>query len=196
MINLKEQIINNDPVIKVVKPIFKDNLCKDIINESEKYFSDSEVKDKNYKKYRKSSSFDISSKICEEDVFKLFNNRYIKAFAKNFLYDDIQITRYKEGEYYLPHFDAYNLLKKDKNIYYQRVKTIILYLNDDYVGGEINFPNLNLKIKPLKGHFLLFDNCIFNSHYLHPYSLHESKKLIKGNKYIATLWLKEAIQDF
>ena len=32
----------------------------------------------------------------------------------------------------------------------------LLYINDDYSGGELHFPNQNLKIKPKKGTFIFF----------------------------------------
>ena len=50
--------------------------------------------------------------------------------------------------------------------------SILIYLNDDYTGGEIYFNDLNLKIKPTAGSILIF-TC---NH------LHESLRIESGNK--------------
>ena len=40
----------------------------------------------------------------------------------------------------------------------------IFYLNDDYEGGEINFPNFDLTIKPEKGSAVFFPAGFEHSH--------------------------------
>ena len=40
----------------------------------------------------------------------------------------------------------------------------IFYLNDDYEGGEINFPNFDLTIKPEKGSAVFFPSGLEHSH--------------------------------
>jgi predicted 2-oxoglutarate/Fe(II)-dependent dioxygenase YbiX len=42
------------------------------------------------------------------------------------------------------------------NGYYRYNLAAICYLNDDYVGGEIFFPQLNKKIKPNAGDLIMF----------------------------------------
>ncbi|MEY3311955.1 MAG: hypothetical protein RL348_1298 [Bacteroidota bacterium] len=56
---------------------------------------------------------------------------------------------------------------------------IIYYINDDYIGGEINFPWHDLKIKPKANSFVTFPS---NQHYLH--------EVLKntGERYSSTLW--------
>lgn len=62
----------------------------------------------------------------------------------------------------------------------QRVISTCMYLNDDYVGGEINFPYFNKTIKPESG-----DVIVFCSEF--PYT-HEVKKVLCGTKYAAVKW--------
>ena len=45
-----------------------------------------------------------------------------------------------------------------------RVLSVLLYLNDDYEGGEINFPWHELKVKPKANSFITFPS---NSDYWH-----------------------------
>ena len=56
----------------------------------------------------------------------------------------------------------------------------IYYINDDYDGGEINFPNHNLKIKPKSNSFITFPS---NEHYVH-----EVLENTKKERYSSTLW--------
>lgn len=52
---------------------------------------------------------------------------------------------------------------------------VILFLNDDYLGGEINFVNQDIKIKPEKNQMIIFPN---NEKY--PYDIEE---IVSGTKY-------------
>ena len=56
-----------------------------------------------------------------------------------------------------------------------RTLTAILYLNDDYDGGEIEFINFDVKIKPTKGTLILFP-----AHFVYAYRENEVKN---GTKY-------------
>jgi Rps23 Pro-64 3,4-dihydroxylase Tpa1-like proline 4-hydroxylase len=59
---------------------------------------------------------------------------------------------------------------------------VIYYLNDDYDGGEINFMDYNLKIKPKANSFVTFPS---NSDYWH-----EVLENIGKERYSATKWFK------
>lgn len=56
---------------------------------------------------------------------------------------------------------------------------VIYYINDNYEGGEINFPWHDLKIKPKANSFITFPS---NEHYLH--------EVLKNSadRYSSTLW--------
>ena len=57
---------------------------------------------------------------------------------------------------------------------------VIYYLNDDYEGGEINFPDHNLKIKPKPNSFVIFPS---NEDYFH-----EVLENLGKERYSSTLW--------
>jgi hypothetical protein len=62
----------------------------------------------------------------------------------------------------------------------QRAISAIYYLNDDFLGGEICFPNQRLTIQPRKGLLLLFPS---TRHYVH-----EVLKVIEGSRYTMPIW--------
>jgi hypothetical protein len=72
-------------------------------------------------------------------------------------------------------------LHTDDKDYYDYNIAALLYINDDYIGGEINFPKFNKKIKP-NGNTLI----LFPGHF--PYE-HEVKTIIYGNRYTSSIWL-------
>lgn len=78
------------------------------------------------------------------------------------------INKYFPGEGMGPHLDSYGPLDKKRF-------TILIYLNDDYVGGEIEFTNHNIKIKPEEGSVIIFPT-------YSPY-MHKSYSIESGNKY-------------
>jgi hypothetical protein len=58
---------------------------------------------------------------------------------------------------------------------YVTTVSIVVYLNDDYIGGELWFPRFNLTLKPKAG-----DIVVFPSTYIYE---HASQDMISGTKY-------------
>jgi hypothetical protein len=88
---------------------------------------------------------------------------------------DAAIKKYNVGTEMGPHAD-----QNDGNT--QLRFSIVAYLNDDYEGGELEFPNHNISLKPKAGSIVIFPSS-------EPY-LHKSNKLISGTKYMCPgFWL-------
>ena len=72
------------------------------------------------------------------------------------------VLHYTPGQRFLPHFDFLDTSHpghaKQVAESGQRVLTLLLYLNDDYEGGETSFPALKWRYKGRKGDALLFWN--------------------------------------
>ncbi|GJL93919.1 MAG: hypothetical protein DHS20C05_03240 [Hyphococcus sp.] len=68
------------------------------------------------------------------------------------------ILRYPEGGEYYPHADAYNWNPDEKA--WRRVTnrdySLLIYLNEDYEGGQLEFKYLNYRIAPLQGLLVAF----------------------------------------
>ena len=61
-----------------------------------------------------------------------------------------------------------------------RILSTVSYLNDDYDGGEIEFQNSNIKIKPPAGSIIFFP-----SNFLY---VHEVSQITKGSRYSLPHW--------
>lgn len=108
--------------------------------------------------------------------------------------ESIHVVKYGIGEEYKDHHDFFH----PGESYYedelsrggQRLKTALVYLNDEFEGGETNFPNLNIMVKPKKGKLVLWDN-INEDGSLDYDSLHAGLPVKSGYKYIAVIWIRE-----
>lgn len=103
----------------------------------------------------------------------------------------VQVVRYEKGGKFDAHYDPCVKNEKICNEMNrgsgQRRTTLLLYLNDVEKGGETEFVNLGLKIKPEKGKGVLFLSTDENEKILEE-SKHRGNELMEGEKWIATIW--------
>ena len=192
-IKVNKRLIEAEPgsfIFEFTDTVNTDN-CNDII----KRFEDS--KSEHYqgrvgqnfteqKDIKRSTDMVISGKNNWKDVDELLFTSLSKALSSikkefeffNGPFKDIgyAIQRTDPGEYYHWHIDGGSHQFSDRQL------VAIWYLNDvNGPGGETEFINQNVKIKPEIGKLILFP----------PFWTHEHRgvKLQKGVKYIATTWI-------
>ena len=76
----------------------------------------------------------------------------------------------------------------DSSSEYKFLVSFILYLNDDFVGGDTLFLNDGLKVKPKKGSVLMFP--------CGPYFVHKSTPIKSGMKHIVWNCYTDCPQEF
>lgn len=118
------------------------------------------------------------------------------------------ILRYNIGQKYDSHYDAFNPAEYGPQKS-QRIASFLLYLSDVEEGGETMFPFENgakismgfdyrkctgLKVKPRKGDGLLFYS-VFPNGTIDQLSLHGSCPVIEGEKWVATKWIRDQVED-
>jgi hypothetical protein len=129
----------------------------------------------------------------EDPAINLIMNKCCQLFKVTASQSEVlHVLHYSVGEEYKPHYDFFGGIDGQKNFdpSTQRIKTICLYLNDVESGGQTSFPRLDLKVTPKKGTAVFFENV--NSKTKEPYieSLHASDPVINGEKWLATLWIR------
>jgi predicted 2-oxoglutarate/Fe(II)-dependent dioxygenase YbiX len=90
-------------------------------------------------------------------------------------HENYNVLRYRTGQEYKPHSDG--------STESGRAISAICYWNDDYKGGEIEFPNFDIKIKPEPGMLLLFPSSYPYKHVAHPVK--------EGTKYAIVTWIHD-----
>jgi len=101
---------------------------------------------------------------------------------------------YGVGEEYKPHRDYLNAGAQPDQFPPrgpgQRTLTVFCYLSDVAQGGETHFPTLNIKVTPKAGRIVLFENLLASGE-PDPSTLHASLPVQSGEKWLATLWLRQ-----
>ncbi len=108
--------------------------------------------------------------------------------------EGLQILRYGIGGEYKPHFDYFDPNKPGEAVQLkvggQRIASIVMYLNDVEAGGGTIFPTLGIETLPRKGSAVYFAYAGLDGS-VDARSLHGGAPVIRGEKWIATKWLRQ-----
>ncbi|MEI7674867.1 MAG: 2OG-Fe(II) oxygenase [bacterium] len=89
-------------------------------------------------------------------------------------HDSYGILKYGVGQKFTNHID-------DHPDYHRRVSTVY-YINDNYEGGEINFPRFGITYKPKANEMIVFPSTyVYN---------HSVSVVTKGTRYAVVGWMK------
>lgn len=104
---------------------------------------------------------------------------YVKQFGfeEPLFHEPYGVLRYSGGQEYTAHYDGSTSIG--------RAISALVYLNDDYEGGELEFTNFKIKIKPEPGMLILFPSNYAYTHIAHP--------VTSGTKYAIVTWIKDRI---
>jgi hypothetical protein len=136
----------------------------EIINYSDPNFVDSDLFVRGYKNLRARDaqvmSFSPDWQGCERVVPALRKRccECIAGYWGNFPeleLSDLQIVKYERGSHVVAHTDSGTFRSR-------RVFSTVLYLNDEYEGGEIVFPVKGRSFHLKAGHFLLFPSDVLH----------------------------------
>ena len=197
----KKVILSKTPLIYYIDNFVKKQEIEFIINASKDKLKKAHVsyleKDKHkYKNYtgRTNRSYWLPK---DEDPIVL---RLCKRIAKEINcdwkhFENYQVIHYNPGEEYKYHYDAYD--KKDLEKYNEfcgergnRLKTVLVYLNDVEEGGGTGFQTINKMVDAKKGRMVVFEN-VNKDNIRYKRSLHAGLPVIKGEKWAFNLWLRE-----
>tara|TARA_Y100000996_G_C22518079_1_gene641268 strand:+ start:273 stop:857 length:585 start_codon:yes stop_codon:yes gene_type:complete len=127
-----------------------------------------------------------------EDKINNIVYSHLKIPIRN--YESLQVVKYKSTEKYDAHYDACDLKKEScrENVKYGglRYATFIIYLNDNFTGGETDFPLMNKKITPKKGKGVLFFNLNDDSTEIREKSFHAGLPPKSGIKWMCNKWIR------
>ena len=115
-------------------------------------------------------------------------------------FESFQVIHYNENEEYKYHYDAFNRENEEKYKKFcsqrgNRLRTVLVYLNDVEEGGGTGFDKLDeydgeIIIEPKMGKMVVFNN-VNDDGSLNRKSRHAGLPVIKGEKWAFNLWLRE-----
>lgn len=126
-------------------------------------------------------------------ILELINNRLAEAAgmpAENA--EGLGVLHYTPGERYRPHVDyiadtpanAAHLAARG-----QRVRTLLVYLNEGFEGGATEFPHLELAYRPPRGSAVMFDSVKADGS-VDPMTLHTGAPTTRGDKWVISKWFR------
>ena len=105
-----------------------------------------------------------------------------------------KVLHYAVGQQFAPHFDfldpATPGLAREIEARGQRLVTFLLYLNDDYEGGETDFPSIGLRYRGRRGDALLFANVDLGGN-PDRRTLHVGRAPTRGEKWLLSQWIRD-----
>ena len=112
-------------------------------------------------------------------------NPYFDVIVRD--WERLQILHYGACGHYIPHVDAESLLTDELGLKVwektlDRDLSIVYFLNDDYEGGELAFPDFNLTVKPEAGTLVCFPSD-------HNY-VHGVRPVTTGHRYTLVTWMR------
>ncbi|MBU2784266.1 MULTISPECIES: prolyl hydroxylase family protein [Acidithiobacillus] len=104
--------------------------------------------------------------------------------------EPLQVLHYTRGGKYDIHYDSFLEGSPQLENGGNRMLTVLLYLNDVEQGGWTQFPHIMANIVPSVGTGILFRNIDAQNLQLRE-SLHAGLPVIDGEKWIASIWIRE-----
>ena len=96
-------------------------------------------------------------------------------------YEPAQFLGYPVGGHYIEHNDAETFDRGEWRKIADRDVSFLFYLNSEFGGGELEFPELGLTIKPKKGMMIAFPSYKDFAHKVHPVTW--------GHRYSLVSWV-------
>jgi prolyl 4-hydroxylase len=185
------------PHVAVVRNFIPRTFCEYIIDRAKPKLESVRVKDPNSGggrevDYRTNSGAGFS--ILDTDLILQMVNGRVSDLVDLSIgnQEPTNVLHYKRGEEYKAHFDF--ITPSPQNAAElaatgQRMATVLIYLNDDYEGGETEFPNLKWKFKGRTGDALMFRNINAQGE-PDRQTLHAGLPVKKGEKWLYSKWIR------
>lgn len=181
-----------EPLVVVLGSVLDDAECEALIQLSKDRLQRSKIgSTREVSEIRTSSGAFLSG--IEDDVLARVEKRVSAIMGIPIEHGEgLHILNYKPGEEYKEHLDYFAPTSKAASN--NRIATLVLYLNDVEEGGETVFPKLNFTVNPKKGMAVYFEY-FYNEPLLNELTLHSGAPVTKGEKWIATQWMRRKKLD-
>lgn len=187
--DMQPKIISADPYIALYPGLFSPAECKYLAMLAAPWLEEAMVNvegsDTHYERVRDADSSAISH-LTEDLVVQRINRCIATATRTNPEWGEpLNVLRYKPGQQFKPHHDGRG---SEGAI---RIITALVWLNEQFDGGETDFPSLNIRVRGGVGDMLVFRN-------VDKYGseddrlIHAGLPVTQGVKWMASRWIRAA----
>ncbi|MEO8141528.1 MAG: 2OG-Fe(II) oxygenase [Sphingomicrobium sp.] len=182
----KAEILSDDPRITIHRGLFSAAECKYLMLLGTPWLERAMVIDEATGAGVLDSIRDADTSsfppLAEDLVVQQINACIAAASGTNQAWGEpLTILRYQPGQQYRPHHDA--------GAQAARHWTALIWLNDDYEGGETDFPDVGLRVKGGVGDLLLFHN-VTGDGTPDARMMHAGLPVTSGVKWMASRWIR------
>ena len=198
------QPLSEDPPIHAVPGLLSPEICDRLIEQARPHLAPATIYNelqggRTLADQRRHSAAQFQ--ITDMDMVMMTVTERLCALAGLPLFhaESLQVLHYEVGESFKPHFDFWEhgfeghagTMAK----YGQRVFTVLVYLNEDFDGGETDFPRLGVRYRGAKkGDGLIFRN-VDDLGMGDRRTLHAGLPPTRGEKWLASLWIRDRVPD-
>lgn len=149
---------------------------------------------------RTNTEADLSVDACDVAISVLLDRVAAAAGVTRAFCEVAKVLHYEPHQEFRLHGDFYETntapLREEIARHGQRIMTFLLYLNDDYEGGETDFPKAGLRHRGRKGDVLIFAN-VDSAGAPDMATLHAGLPPTSGEKWVLSQWIRgKAINGF
>jgi prolyl 4-hydroxylase len=182
------EALSNDPVVRRIPALLPPVACAYLAAGAApllqpSYVIDPKTRARMPHPHRTSAGMNFGP--AQEDLVIRRINRRIAAASETAVEagEPLHILAYAPGQQYRLHVDAI------PGVANQRIWTMLVWLNEDYEGGETHFPNLGLTVRGRAGDGLLFANLTPDGR-TDERLRHAGLPVTAGRKWLATRWIR------
>lgn len=184
----KGEVISESPHLTYFPQLFSRDECQYLVRAAQPMLEPSVVVDNRTGKQvrdpvRTSDSIGFTQPLENPAVHALNRRLAVASGTAVEQGEPLQVLRYRPGQEYKPHFDAIPGFAN------QRILTMLVWLNEDYDGGETLFMQSRHELKGRPGDALLFRNTGADGQ-RDPSSAHAGLPVTRGEKLIASRWIR------
>ncbi len=191
------QVVCENPLIRVLQDFLSPEECRWVIarggamERAKIYRKDAPGLAVEQSRTNTESSFDVRH---ADIVISLIRERIANSVGVAASYFEIaKLLHYSPGEQFGLHADFLDVrnpvLAREVAQYGQRVSTFLVYLNDDFEGGETDFPRIDYRFKGRTGDALLFRN-VDAADQPDLNTTHAGLPPTRGEKWLLSQWIR------
>jgi prolyl 4-hydroxylase len=193
-----KMVVSTAPYIALAKGLIDTRTCNWIIEQARPRLQRAlvyDAKDGSGVALQLRTNSEMRFEFVELDLVLMFAIERIATFSGFFFkgWEPSSVLHYSIGQEFCPHHDyldpnvpcyAAEIAKTG-----QRLATILIYLSEDFEGGETEFPILRYRFKGKTGDALLFHN-VTETGAPDPRTLHAGLAPTRGEKWLFSQWIR------
>lgn len=181
------EVISDQPRIRIFRQLFTPTECDYLLKVAEGLYQPSMVYNAARQLVRdpiRTSDGATLHWLVEDPAVHALLRRIGKATGTDASQGEAsQVLRYQPGQEYKPHYDY---VRASDN---QRIVTALVWLNEDYQGGETAFLRTGQKLRGRKGDALVFWNSLEDGS-IDPLTEHAGLPVQRGTKLLFNRWIR------